>query len=179
LIEFLAGDQFSDGSESREGRSWQDRKESESELSELNPYDEEAGAVVWEPGEEPNLYHLFNHIRGPEGLTLVLPLRAVKNGVEMTGQVIVRFDLFNKMEEAQFFLKNPQGIWRFFLRRDDGTDDPGYNLSCVPPEGVDRRTLKEEDDFKEKLSNLRVKYDDNRVEEPEEDDIPGGVDWIV
>ena len=179
LIEFLAGKHSFDGSESRQGRSGQDRKGTEGGSAGLNSFDEEVGSVIWEPGREPNLYHLVNHITSPEGLTLVLPLRAVKIGVEISGQVVGRFGLFEKMEEAQFFLKNPQGIWRFFLRRDDGTDDPGYNLSCIPPEGMDRRNLKEVDVFKEKLSNLRVKFDDNRVEEPEEDDIPGGVDWIV
>ncbi len=174
LVEFLSGEGSYGGSPFQERQS---RREQQSP-QEDSP-DEEGGDIPWVSGEEANLYHLFNHLGGPEGLTLVLPLKAEKGGQEISGKVIVKFDPLKKMEQALFFLENRQGIWQFSLLRDDRTGNPGYNLSCLPPAGLDRRSLKGSDVFREKLSNLRIVYDDNKVEEPEEDDIPGGVDWIV
>lgn len=179
LVEFLAGDESYSGLNFRDDRPRREETAPDEDSPEENSSREVKLDALWEPGEEANLYHLFNHLTGPEGMTLVLPIRAEKEGVEINGRVVVRFDSTRKMKDAQFYLKNPAGIWHFSLGRDDGNENPGYNLTCFPPEGVDRRGLTGADVFKEKLSNLRVKYDDNEVEEPEEDDIPGGVDWIV
>jgi len=179
LIEFLAGDESHNGFDSRDGQPRRDQKYPEDDSPEKNSSREEDLDALWEAGEDANFFHLFNHIKAPGELTLILPVRAVKEDVEISGRVIARFDALNKMKDALFVLKNPRGIWQFILERDDRTENSGYNLSCLPPDGVDRESLKGVDVFREKLSNLRVKYDDNEVEEPEEDDIPGGVDWII